>query len=270
MRGALVCHSYALRSLILPMCCFSRPVEHVSNTSIFARPVANGRQALIYSMELKAGEDLAMILPIPVVQPAREDAVQFVSMKDIPEIFKEMASGFERLDETMGIGRGPAPAAALGPRLRVVEVGNFAASFVPTVKDFNRLDEQFRLPSGVWEKLGEYAQHGFAVFKLRKGHTQVHPMAFTFPSADPKRLFFPTVHIHDGRIHPSADFDHALYCQVARRGVRSLATWDESPEPAGHFLRTHRTRNFVLPDLHLYRRKIIGQFANKDVLMPIG
>jgi hypothetical protein len=152
----------------------------------------------------------------------------------------------------------------------VVEVGNFAASFVPTVKDFDRLDEQFRLPAGVWEKLGGYEQYGFAVFKLRKGHTLVHPMAFTFPTANPERLFFPTVHIHDGRIHPRADFDHVLYCQVTRRGTRSLANWDESPELAGNFMRTHRTQNFVLPDLHVYRRKIIGQFANKDVLLPIA
>jgi hypothetical protein len=48
------------------MCCFSRPVEHVSNTSIFARPVAKGRQALVYTIQLNAREDLAMILPIPV------------------------------------------------------------------------------------------------------------------------------------------------------------------------------------------------------------
>ena len=191
------------------MCCFSRPVEHVSNTSIFARPVAKGRQALVYSMELNAREDLAMILPIPVMQPAREDAVQFVSLKEIPELVREMASGFLALEETAGMrSLAPAAAAAGGPPLRVVEVGNFAASFVPTVKDFDRLDEQFRLPTGVWEKLGEYEKHGFAVFKLRKGHTQVHPMAFTFPTAIPERLFFPTVHIHDGRIHPRDDFDH--------------------------------------------------------------
>jgi hypothetical protein len=98
------------------MCCFSRPVEHVSNTSIFARPVANRRQALIYSMELNARENLAMILPIPVVQPAGEDAVHFVSLKALPELFREMASGFHRFDETLGLG-GPAPAAAAGDRV---------------------------------------------------------------------------------------------------------------------------------------------------------
>ena len=211
-----------------------------------------------------------MILPIPVAQPAREDAVQFVSLKGMPDFFREMASGFRQLDEMM-VSRSLAPAAAAGGApLRVVGVGNFAASFVPAVKDFDRLDEQFRLPGGVWEKLGEYEKHGFAVFKLRKGHTQVHPMAFTFPSANPGRLFFPTVHIHDGRIHRRADFDHALYCQVPRRRIRGLANWDESPQLARGFMKAHRTQNIVLPDLHVYRRKIIGEFENKDILLPIA
>jgi hypothetical protein len=60
--------------------------------------------------------------------------VQFVSLKEMPELFREVASGFHALDETMGLGRfGPAAAAAGGAPLRVVEVGNFAASFVSTV-----------------------------------------------------------------------------------------------------------------------------------------
>ena len=33
-------------------------------------------------------------------------------------------------------------------KLPVVEVGKYAASFVPAIKDFARLDKQFRLPDG--------------------------------------------------------------------------------------------------------------------------
>ena len=47
------------------MCCFSKAVESVSNTNIFARGLKNGGQFLVYSMLMKAGEDLAMILPLP-------------------------------------------------------------------------------------------------------------------------------------------------------------------------------------------------------------
>ena len=46
------------------MCCFSRHVESVSNTNIFARSSSNGRQYLVYSMTIQSKEDLAMILPI--------------------------------------------------------------------------------------------------------------------------------------------------------------------------------------------------------------
>jgi hypothetical protein len=40
-----------------------------------------------------------------------------------------------------------------------------------------------RLPEGVWAKLPGYADFGFAVFKLKPGNAQVHPMAFSFPAA---------------------------------------------------------------------------------------
>ena len=54
------------------MCCFSRPVHAVSDTGIFARFAEKGRQFLVYSMKMKADEELAMILPIPVRKGSRE------------------------------------------------------------------------------------------------------------------------------------------------------------------------------------------------------
>ena len=87
------------------------------------------------------------------------------------------------------------------------------ASFVPTIADFDRLDERFRLPKETWHHLPQYNKFGFAVFKLKPGEKRIHPMAFEFPRSDSKRLFFPTVHIHDGEVHATADFDHILYCQ---------------------------------------------------------
>jgi hypothetical protein len=151
-----------------------------------------------------------------------------------------------------------------------VQVGSFVASFVPAVADFERLDEQFRLPPGAWEKLGAYARYGFAVFKLSKGHSHVHPMAFVFPSAIPAQLFFPTVHIHDGKVHRRAHFDHALYCQVAASGLRSLSAWEESSLPAARFVNTKSAQNLILPDLHVFRRTMVGEFENEDVLLRVA
>jgi hypothetical protein len=50
--------------------------------------------------------------------------------------------------------------------------------------------------------------------RTSEGEVQdVHPMAFSFPSRFPNGIFFPTVHIHDGEVHPTEMFDHALYIQ---------------------------------------------------------
>jgi hypothetical protein len=244
-------------------------VEQVRNTEIFARSISNGRQVIIYSMELMANDDLAMILPVPVAQPAAEDAVEFVSLSDSPDLFAELRRGFPPrfTRDAASLGRS---AGRQAPPLKVVQVGSFNASFVPAGKDFGRLDPQFRLPGEVWEKLGAYSRYGFAVFKLRKGRAHIHPMAFVFRSALPHDLFFPTVHIHDGTVDRRADFDHALYCQVERRGVRSLMHWEESTLPAGRLLKTQKTRDLILPDQHVFRRTMSGEFPNEDVLLKLA
>lgn len=247
------------------MCCFSRPVIHVANTNIFARPSKEGRQFLVYAMTLNAREDLAMILPLPVPKGAAENAVKFISLEKYPDFFKDMESGFAPPPvESRGTkSKYDAPLKAV---LEVVQVGSFEASFVPQVKDFVRLDERFRLPTEVWDKLPAYKDFGFAVFKLKKGSSTIHPMAFEFPRADPKQLFFPTVHIHDGAVHKIAEFDHLLYLQN-EDGKHPTPRWRESPQPAGMFMKMEKAEGLLLKDAHCYRQSIIGNWPNEDVLV---
>jgi hypothetical protein len=245
------------------MCCFSQPVDHVAATNIFARPTKGDRQAVVYSMMLKASTELAMILPIPTPKASKEDAVSFINLEKFPDFFDELKSGFPEPPPSRAKGlKDDAPKLALPePKLKVIEVGSFVASFVPTVKDFSRLDEQFRLPEGTWDKLPAYKEYGFAVFKLKKGEQKVHPMAFEFPRADVKKLFFPTVHIHDGKVHARADFDHALYCQGADTGMR----WEESPRPAGLFMKSiEKSQGVVDGKAHVYRKRLVGTYTNQD------
>lgn len=246
------------------MCCFSRRVDFVSATRIFASPFASGRQVLVYSMRIGAPEELAMILPIPVTRGVSEDAVHFVDLQNYPAFFDDIESGFLR------------PAAALPPdstrgsartTLKVIEVGDFVASFVPQESDFDRLDPRFRLPADVWSKLRQYAMYGFAVFELKPGRARIHPMAFTFPSRLSGKLFFPTVHIHDGRFHPRARFDHILYCQPTRTGQRALSQWQESDAPAGRFVAVKKTHGLVAENRHLFRNEMTGILANEDVIL---
>ena len=248
------------------MCCFSRPVDTVADTNIYARASQGGKQYLVYSMKFAAGEDLAMILPIPTPKGSPEDAVKFISLEKYPEFFDDMKKGFpEPLPGRGTLGEktkdDPAPKKALA----IVEVGDFVASFVPTMKDFDRLDKEFRLPDGVWAKLPQYKDFGFAVFKLKKvekaGSTKkVHPMAFEFPRADKDLLFFPTVHIHDGSVPAKAKFDHALFCQG-----ESPAKWEESPGHPSSFMKVRETKGIVDPDSHVYRKLMKGMFDNKDI-----
>jgi hypothetical protein len=249
------------------MCCFSKPVLSVSSTSIFARAGDNGHQFLVYSMSLDAKDDLAMILPLPVKTPAGEKDVQFIDLKGYSEFFDDLRSGFPipvAPDSTRG---GMISASRAAAPLEVVQVGDFEASFVPTVKDFSRLDERFRLPDNAWKDLPAYSDYGFAVFKLKSGAQRIHPMAFSFPNRD-ARLFFPTVHIHDGKVHNRAKFDHTLYCQP--HGEQHLALgskWEESTGHARRFMKSDKGKGILEPDQHCYRRELHGSLRNVDTFV---
>ena len=257
-----------LEQFLAAMCCFSRPVSDVSNTRIFARLVPEGRQSLVYSMNVGAPEDLAMILPIPVAASTPEDGVQFINLEEYPQFFADLDRAFvSRKSDSFGRA---AVAGAAKSLLKVEEVGSFVASFVPSEHDFERLDPRFRLPNGVWKKLGQYAAFGFAVFQLKKGNHRIHPMAFSFPTAHPDSLFFPTVHIHDGEVHPHAEFDHALFAQTAAEGLRSVLAWEESADLAAKTVDVKKSRGLVTADRHLLRRTLHGELKNEDTWLRVA
>jgi hypothetical protein len=258
------------------MCCFSRPVKLVSGTRIFARGLADGTQALVYQMTVGLDGDLAMILPLPVPPGTPEDAVRFVDLSGYPRFFDDAERGFPApMSKSNPLTRA-ASRSPERPRLRVHRVGDFDASFVPSPADLDRLDPRFRLPSTTFEAIPVYRDWGFAVFKLhekrgwfgrvvRKPQT-FHPMAFVFPRRDPKALFFPTVHVHDGAVHSEAKFDHALYAQLDRE-LAPLCTWQRSDERAGAFMRAADTAGIVDAEAPLYRVLYNGAGANRDVVL---
>jgi hypothetical protein len=251
------------------MCCFTGAVESVNNTNLFARSVEKGRQLLVYSMNFRAKADLAMILPLPVPPGSPEDAVRFIDLKGYPEFFTDLKRGFPEpilRGPPAGSGGEPTSVAKSAP-LEVVQVGEFEASFVPTVKDFVRLDARFRLPDQAWDALPACKDYGFAVFKLKKETSSPHPMAFEFPRADAKRIFFPTVHIHDGQVHGKAVFDHTLYCQKREGERTSLPDWRESDHHASSFLQIDKTQGIVDGASHCYQKKVRGERKNEDILV---
>ena len=250
------------------MCCFSRPVIHVAGTRIFARKTDAKHQGLAYQMEFAADEDLAMILPIPVAEGTAENAVKFINLEKYDDFFKDLKKGFpEPPTKSRGLVDGFGPKSNAAPRLVVEKVGAFEASFVPTSADFDRLDPRFSIPRATWDKIPLYKDYGFVVFKLAKGEKEVHPMAFSFPTRHPDKLFFPTVHIHDGEVHTKENFDHDLYCQVDRFLLDSLKGWRESPQPASFFTDEKKTHGLINGGDHVYLNRMHGVFKNEDVLV---
>jgi hypothetical protein len=268
------------------MCCFSGPVTAVGDTRIFARATEGDRQLLVYAMKVALSGEVAMVLPIPTPPRAPEDAVRWVDLSSCPGFFTDLETLFP---QPQSFGPGPIPGgipmAARAPLL-VADVGDFEASFVPTIADFDRLDPRFRLPPSVFGALPQYADWGFAVFKLRahgpppsvftrarqallggapRPPEPFHPMAFELPRRDPSTLFFPTVHVHDGAVHPRAHFDHALYAQAPA----APAGWTEGWAP--HQAGLHRPAfDWLDRQRPVLRRRIVGEEKNEDVVVALA
>src|SRR5688572_12640841 len=179
---------------------FTVPFQSADSTSLFARSLPEGRQVVVCELFLEAREDVAMILPIPVKPGSGEKAVQFVDLSGYRGMLEDVERAFptgNNVDNCF-----PAPDAKV-----------FEESYAPSLADLSRQEERFRLPAGAWERLPQYREFGFVVFKIRAGQNIVRPLAFAFPRKDPARLFFPTMHVHDGKVHDTVEFDHLLYCQ---------------------------------------------------------
>lgn len=189
------------------MCIFTGPVERVAKTCIFAR-ADGGDQILAYQMDFETRQDVAMVLPLPVPQGAGDDALRWIDLSGYPRMFHDIETEYRSYCRSFG-----EPASA--HTLPVVTLGSYDASFVPNTAAFSRLDERYRLGDNIWDQLRCYADFGFAVFKLRPGAGTLHPMAFRFPRRDSARVFFPTMHVHDGTVAATAGFDHCLYVQMA-------------------------------------------------------
>jgi len=227
----------------------ARRALSVKSTRLFARR-SRDHQYLVYQMAIDAPVDVAMILPLPVSVVA-EDAIEFLDLSAIPQLFDRLHACFEAPISRGGF-RGVPQAAAAAPRLVVHSVGAFEASWVPSLSDMGRLDERFRLDDKVWRDLPQVADYGFAVFKLAAGAHTIHPMAMKFPTKDPA-LYFPTVHVHDGEVHRHAQFDHELYFQCD--------SWPTVEAPGGQ--KVEVASGYVRPEQRLDVEKTRGAVARE-------
>lgn len=204
--------------------------------------------------------------------------MRFINLEAYPRFFVDMDAGFPPLIIPAPASRGGTLALpAKTKTLEVHRVGRFEASFVPTLADFARLDARFRISDDVWRALPQYADWGFAVFKLLDlkrswlgrlaQQRTIHPMALEFPRRDGAGLYFPTVHVHDGQVHPDAAFDHMLYHQADAPLRATNASWIQQTtnKPAAQFMKVDEAAQ-LLDGGQIVRRVFVqGVFKNEDI-----
>ena len=209
------------------MCILIPNVDSVTNTNIFARSVIeDNSQYIAYQMNLSIKHEVAMILPIPICQNATENDFEFINLQNYPNFFKDLenlfpSDNFDSFTFTKN---------SRGIYLPVYEIGDYIATFIPTIKDFDKVDPRFIMPDVIFDHFPYYKEYGFAVFQFKKpflaSGLKPHPMAFKFKSFMPESLYFPTVHMHDGVVHQYENFDHVLYFQGDYAGIVSENTPD--------------------------------------------
>jgi hypothetical protein len=208
-----------------------------------------------------------MFLPLPTPVGAGEEALTFVDLSKHSGFFEELSELFV-FPRTAARSVGASLDLSLQARyLPVHRVGSFIASFVPHRRDFTRLEPRFRLPDAVWDAVPGATDHGFAVFQLEPGAHHVHPMGLRFQTRDPSRLFFPTVHVHDGRYHPTERFDHALYFQSPRLDSGPLQphlSLEFEGATASFLAPSKDYAGLVVPGQRVLRRTLHGRLPNQD------
>lgn len=256
------------------MCIFSRGVRHVGATRIFVGDRADGRQALIYAMEVELTAPTAMVLPLPTPAGCGEDAVEFVSLARYPSLFDDLDRAFPAMDLSLGFAPQPAARAPAAPpaNLIVHQVGAFVASFAPTAADLDRLDPQFRLSAAARAAVTRGRDGwSYAVVQLASVRRErVHPIALTFPRRDPTALYVPTTHVHGDDLPATAAFDHTIYFQPDP--ALALATPATTTiGPIADFVDLARAGGLIGPGA-TFAEPIAGDHLNDDVylMLPPG
>jgi hypothetical protein len=263
------------------MCCFAQSVLNVAETKIFARITSPGLQVLAYEMTYESAVPNAMILPLPTDTTKGESAVRFISLDDFGYFFDQLDRGFPRIPRlSIGCSESTVATASRAGAIEVHEVGDYIASFVPGLDDFDRLDPRFVIPTETWNLIPQYKDYGFAVFQLKQLAGKPHPMALEFASRWKDRVFFPTVHIHDGEVHAVEAFDHMLYMQHAQfdsvvggyvdSDISDPSTaFVRSKQAAGGFADVAKSSGLIAGDLLVHRKEMRGLLANQDQILTI-
>lgn len=263
------------------MCIFSGNAE-VSGTRIFSRLNEDNKQFLAYQMTFSAKEPLAMILPIPVNVQSEEDCeFKTINLEKYPIFFDDIDILFITKNVYLSRSFNDDDCCSMDT-LAIQKVGCYDLSFVPKFSDFDRLDKRFRLPEIV-KSISEYEKYSFVVCQLREGSMEIHPIAFEFKSSNREKTFFPTIHVHNGTMPETEEFDHTLYAQTYhdRIGMESwniqnteiakenTKEWYEWSGPVSLYDADQnlvdKSLGLIDKDYVFWKRNIKGDQENKDI-----
>eukprot|EP00039_Didymoeca_costata_P026407 m.15865 g.15865 ORF g.15865 m.15865 type:complete len:276 (-) comp5514_c0_seq1:88-915(-) len=210
------------------MCIIQGKVRQVSQTNILVAPMKEDLQLTVYSNNVKLEDTAgAMLLPFPCADPSQENICKFLNLTNYKNIFKELRNAcFPPLRKRM---KTKAPAKKCSAKLKVVQVGSYKASIVPSVDDFERLrTDVFTVDPTVFKFLSaKYpSKYGFVVCQLDQDR-DYHPFGYVSAKLEDGRMFIPTMHYHehdegygdddtddddtDDDPASHADWDHEIY-----------------------------------------------------------
>jgi hypothetical protein len=255
------------------MCCFSQPVDSVSQTRIFGRLTKQKSQFVAYQMRYQSKHANAMILPVPIQISTKRRPIRFIDMSAYPDFFRDLERGFPT--QKLATESRPSGADSQREMLKVHKVGKFEASFVPSINHFEKLDPRFSISKNIWNKIPDYSNYGFVVFQLNELSGEPHPMAFEFSTRLTDTIFLPTIHIHDGEVHRREQFDHTMYVQNSELDLVAgdhqghklwdlNSGWARSTAAAEDFVDLKRAQQLIAGDLKIHRKSLKGTFTNED------
>lgn len=212
------------------MCLISTEIQIVSKTKILVAPNFNNtRQLTVYSNFVNnISESNAMVLPIPL-----PNSVQFVNLKEYPNLFEDCAKCFYNPYRSKSYGmlstnsfntRDDKP-------LEVFNVGSYQVSLAKSLEEISRVDTRvFKLSSGLKQTLEMFYYQpywGFIICKLAKGAESYHPFGYSHDIID-KKIYIPTRHYHQEPKWSDVN-GWALGLPIdPKANPFSLSTWDDS------------------------------------------
>lgn len=203
------------------MCIIAGEVRQVSNTNILVAPMktknAQGgdRQLTVYCNSVTTKNRGAMILPFPARQVLGDETAgcEFFDLSNYTHLFHDLKDlcwpAYFTSQSSMTFSN------SATPQLKVYDVGSYKASIVPHVRDFQRLNQLYRIsPALIHFMQNQYPQHfSFVVCQLDVNKTY-HPFGYIHDMLPNNQMFIPTMHWHQHESLDTAsrvDWDHQIF-----------------------------------------------------------